>query len=378
MKIGFAGRWNPLDKKSWSGTCYYTYRQIQQHHQVEPFQFQWPFYMREWLILKKQYGKLLLKKNVAVEFLTGYAQYFSRALDKAVKGKGLDALFVPAAPQLIAFAKTDIPIIFLTDASFQQIQGYYQSFQNMAGFSLRQGVDLDRRAFRKAAHCLLASGWCRQSAIADYGVPPENITVAPLGANLDIIPGREDIYLSAKDDVCDLLFIGVEWERKGGQIALDAFAALQKMGINSRLTIIGCVPPFTISDPNITVIAFLDKHDAQQSQQLYTHLKNADFLLLPTRAEAAGLVFSEASAYGVPSISTHTGGVPTYVQEGVNGYTLPLTETGGAYAQKIASLFTDKAHYEALRHSSRQRFETELNWGAWGDAFNGVLKKVTG
>lgn len=32
-------------------------------------------------------------------------------------------------------------------------------------------------------------------------------------------------------------------------------------------------------------------------------------LLLPTRAECAGIVFNEASAYGVPILLTDTGGV---------------------------------------------------------------------
>jgi glycosyltransferase involved in cell wall biosynthesis len=377
MKIGFAGRWNPLDKKSWSGTYYYTYQELKKHHEVETFLFKWPFYVREWLILKKQYGKIFLKKNVAVEFLSGYARYFSKCLDEAVRGKNLDAIFVPAAPQLIAYSKTKVPIIFLTDATFQQIQGYYHSYQNIAPFSLRQGIEMDSKAFHKATHCLLASEWCKQSAVSDYGLDPEKITVAPLGANLDHIPQREEIILTRKDEVCRLLFLGVEWERKGGQIAFDAFLTLKKMNMPVRLTIIGCVPPFEINDRDVEVIPFLDKHDPIQSEQLYIYLKNASFLLLPTRAECAGVVFCEASAYGVPSITTDTGGVGTYVKNNVNGFMLNLEETGNAYAEKIVAVFNIKSAYEQLRKSSRQRFDDELNWEHWGVQFETVLKSIT-
>lgn len=377
MKIGFAGRWSAMDKRSWSGTYYYTWNELCKRHEVETFCFKWPWHVREWLILKKQYGKLFLKKNVAVEFLHGYAKHFSKRLDDAVKGKHFDALFVPAAPQLIAYAKTDIPIIFTTDATFQQIQTYYHSYRNLAGFSLKQGVAMDKKGFQKAAHCLLASDWCKNSAVNDYGLNPANITVAPLGANLDHEPGRDDIYFQKKDEVCRLLFLGVEWERKGGQLAYDAFLALKKMNIPVMLTIIGCVPPFTISDQEVTVIPFLDKHDAEQSEQLYNHLKNASFLLLPTRAECAGVVFCEASAYGVPSITTNTGGVSTYVKNGENGFMLKMEEDGTAYAEKIASVFSNTSLYENLRRSSRECFEKELNWEAWGMQFERILSAIT-
>jgi glycosyltransferase involved in cell wall biosynthesis len=377
MKIGFAGRWSPLDKKSWSGTYYYTYQELAKHHDVETFLFKWPFHVREWLILKKQYGKLFLRKNVAVEFLTGYARYFSKCLDEAVKDKNLDAIFVPAAPQLIAYSKTKVPIIFLTDATFQQIQGYYHSYRNLATFSLKQGIEMDKRGFQKAIHCILASQWCKNSAVKDYGLNPEQVTVAPLGANLDHIPTRDEIILTKKDNICRLLFLGVEWERKGGQIAYDAFLALQTMGIPVQITIIGCVPPFEVNNKDVTVIPFLDKHDALQSEQLYQHLKNASFLLLPTRAECAGVVFCEASAYAVPSISTDTGGVGTYIANGVNGFMLPIEENGAAYAEKIAAVFNDDAAFEGLRRSSRKRFEEILNWEHWGRQFETILEKIT-
>ena len=51
MKIGFAGRWNPLDKKSWSGTYFYMHQQLQQKGTVEIFHFEYPHWERN---LKEQ------------------------------------------------------------------------------------------------------------------------------------------------------------------------------------------------------------------------------------------------------------------------------------------------------------------------------------
>jgi glycosyltransferase involved in cell wall biosynthesis len=374
MKIGFAGRWDPLDKAAWSGTYFHSYQAIKKYYPVETFFYKWPWHVRERLILHKQFQKIVHKK-AAVEYLKGYAKYFSEQLEKELLKRKVDILFVPAAPQLIAYCKTNIPVIYMTDATFFQLQGYYPLFRDIASYNINQGIALDKRVFENAAHCMVASEWTKQSAIKDYHIPAEKITVAPLGANLDTIPALHEIK-KEKNKTCRLLFIGVEWERKGGQISLDTFYALQRSGIAVELTIIGCLPPVEINDRNVTVIPFINKHNTEEAAQLYHIIRSSDFLLLPTRAECAGVVFCEASAYGVPSITTNTGGVRTYVEDGVNGFALPLAATAADYAGKIQALFANEEAFQQLCISSRKKYEEELNWDNWGKTFNNVAQKI--
>jgi hypothetical protein len=49
MKIGFAGRWSPLDKKSWSGTYYFSYNEIKKYGEVEIFHFPYPKWLSTYL-----------------------------------------------------------------------------------------------------------------------------------------------------------------------------------------------------------------------------------------------------------------------------------------------------------------------------------------
>jgi glycosyltransferase involved in cell wall biosynthesis len=368
MKIGYVARWNPLDKNSWSGTYYYTYHELARRHNITILQYKWPYFVREFLLLQKKWEKIVRGKTMAVEFCERYAKCYSALLEKDLVHHKLDLLYAPAAPQLIAHLNTRLPVIFMTDASFQQLQGYYNSYRNLPAWNLHEGITLDKRAFHNAAHCLLASDWAQQSAINDYGVAAAKTSVAPLGANLDNYPAAT-LAEQWKPGVCKLLFLGVEWERKGGAIALETFRQLRVMGMDARLQIIGCVPPEPVSDEGVEVISFLNKNIPAEQEQLYSHLANAHFLLLPTRAECAGVVFCEASAYGVPSISADTGGVATYVRNGKNGYTLPLTSGGKEYAAKIFDIFHHAEAYHQLRLSSRTLFETALCWEAWGRKF---------
>jgi glycosyltransferase involved in cell wall biosynthesis len=374
MKVGFAGRWSPLDKTAWSGIYHSTYQQIKKNYETEIFHYKWPWQVRERLILHKQFQKISGKK-AAVEFLKGYGKYFGKQLEKELRTRKADLLFVPSAPQLIAYCKTSLPVIYMSDATFVQLQGYYPLFSDIARYNIRQGIEMDRLTFQKSAHIMLASAWAKQSAMKDYGIAANRLTVAPFGANFDVIPGTDEVK-QKKNAVCRLLFLGVEWERKGGQIALDTFHSLQKKGLPVHLTIIGCTPPVPVTDKNILVIPFINRQIKDEAKKLYDITRQSDFLLLPTRAECAGIVFCEASAFGVPSITTDTGGVTTNVEDGVNGYALPLSATADEYADKISGLFADEEKYRQLSISSRKKFEEELNWDAWGRTFNSIAQNI--
>jgi glycosyltransferase involved in cell wall biosynthesis len=378
MKVGFAGRWSPSDKKAWSGIYFHSYQAIKSQFDTEIFFYKWPWHVRESLILHKQFQKLVNKK-AAVEFLQGYAKYFSRQLEKELLKNKVDLLFVPSAPQVIAYCKTDIPIVYMTDATFFQLQGYYPLFNDIARYNINQGIALDKLVFEKSAHCMLASSWAKQSAIKDYNIPEDKITLAPFGANFDATPALTEVK-KEKNKVCQLLFLGVEWERKGGQIALETFNILKKSGMPVCLTIIGCTPPGYIEGKNnvsgIKVIPFINKQNKEEAAMLYNITRNSDFLLLPTRAECAGIVFCEASAFGVPSITTDTGGVSTYVEHGVNGFALPLAANADAYANVIQKLFYDDTAYWQMSKNCRKKFEEELNWNTWGNTFSNIAKQL--
>lgn len=368
MKTGFVARWDPQDKRTWSGIGYYTRREIARYSDVEDFFFPLPRWLREWLTTQKSINRRWFGKHTAVEFLTSYARYFSNELDKALQKRPVDLLFVLASPQLIAFSKTKLPVILMADATFRQIQGYYPYFSNLANYNIKCGIDLDSLAFKRASHCLLASNWCRQSAITDYGIPPEKLSVALLGANLDL-PVADTDPVSAAQDTCRLVFLGVEWERKGGETALATYQLLKERGLPVSLTIMGCTPPSPVP-AEVTVIPFLNKNIEAERLQHASVLKQASFLLLPSRAECAGVVFSEAAAYGIPSVTTDTGGISDYVEDGVTGFVLPLSAGAAEFAGRIAAAWTDKNWYAQLRRQSRERYERLLNWENWGNSFH--------
>ena len=99
-------------------------------------------------------------------------------------------------------------------------------------------------------------------------------------------------------------------------------------------------------------------------------------MVLPTLYDAFGILFCEASAYGVPSIAPNVGGVGQPIRDGVNGFLLAPDASPDDYAQKIKITFTDRALYTCLRHTSRQDYEQRLNWNVWGEKVEALIAQM--
>ncbi|HEY8996360.1 MAG TPA: glycosyltransferase family 4 protein [Edaphobacter sp.] len=301
-----------------------------------------------------------------------YGRQFSAHVDPSKH----DVLFAPLASNEVAYLKTSVPIVYLSDATFKALENYYFSIDSVSDLYRKQGTHLETRAIEKSAALVYCSNWAAESAKKDYGAAPGKVHTIPLGANIDAPPARESLHKGSTDGKCRLLFVGRDWQRKGGQIALDAFLALRFMGVDAQLTIVGCQPPQLIHDPNLVIIPFLNKKVDADRKRLEDLYYTADFFLLPTRAECFGMVFCEANAYGLPIVSTATGGVSTIVEEGVNGFLLPLEARGEEYAQVIERAWKDQPFYQSLRTSTRDRYDRVLNWKSWAESVRDVMESV--
>ena len=380
MRIGYCTHTDPFNKGSWSGSHFSMMEALKKHHceivALGPIEnltlFFWKIYGR--LI------RLVLKRNISPLHTPSAAKEFSRRLQKKINRKKIDALFVPAGSELIAFLETDLPIVYLSDATAKSVIEYYPGYSNLSRRSENNFLEIEKRAIVKADKIIYASDWAAESAIEDFSCEKSKISIVPFGANVnvedvDIVEGvRNSSY--EKDSVCNLLFCGVDWDRKGGQIAYDVLIALNSSGLNAQLNIIGCNPPQGVEHEKMKVFGFLNKNNSGDNILLKKCYEQSDFFLMPTRAECAGIVFAEASAYGLPIISTSTGGISTYVENGKTGYLLSINAEIDEYVKVIVDLWSDKNKYADFSKSSRRKYEKELNWDSWGEKVSLILNEL--
>jgi glycosyltransferase involved in cell wall biosynthesis len=302
------------------------------------------------------------------------AQVFGRRLAQS----SCDVIFAPVASSEIAYLTTNIPIIYFTDLNFADIIDYYPGCSHLFEFARREADHIDSAAIARATALIYPSKWAAQTAIEHYKADSKKVHCIPLGANFDErdIPPRQVALQHSLDHGIALLWVGVDWERKGGVVAYECLLELLNKGTEAKLVVCGCVPPARYRHPKLEVIPFLNKHDSAHRKRLSQLFLDANFFLFPTIAEAYGIVLCEASAHGLPSLARDTGGTAGAVADGENGYLMPRDATGERYAQKIISIVENRTVYDGLVRSSRKLYEEKLNWDAWGRAVAPIFKSA--
>jgi glycosyltransferase involved in cell wall biosynthesis len=377
-KIAYYTINDPLDKRSWSGITYYLGKTLQQH--IGDVDFLGPVPI-PWLLDKA--CRALQKTSRALfrsEWIPKYSllknMYASWYLSRKMKGKEYDFIMAPSAAPELAYLRTEAPVIYFGDATYKiYSESYAKEFANLGAFSRWEGNYLENRSLNKSKFVILTSQWAAKSVVSDYHIPADKVEVMLFGANIEQPPSQDIIFKKQENKILTLLFLAVDWDRKGGHLAYEAMLRLHEQGIEAKLIVCGCVPPEQYSHPNLEVIPFINKNLPQDYELFVRILSTSHFLLVPTRADCSLLVAMESNSYGMPAITTRVGGVPDVVIDGVNGYCLPLAAEGAEYADLIAAIYGDPVRYQQLIASSRQRFEEELSWNKWTELFESALEK---
>lgn len=138
---------------------------------------------------------------------------------------------------VLANLKTKRPIIYFTDATYPAMVDYY--FYNRWKFNNIQGAKLEQRAMQKATSIVISSDWAATSAQKDLKILKAKIHIVEYVANIsdnDITYRTRDISI---DNHLQLLFLGVDWRRKGGEIALNATEFINRNGVRQHFISLG-------------------------------------------------------------------------------------------------------------------------------------------
>lgn len=302
-------------------------------------------------------------------------QYAADAVRK-ISAVSPDVVLAVAGSAFAWSVPDEIPLVYASDATFRLVENYHPNYRNLSPAAREAAERLERNTIARADLVLYPSEWAAESAIRDYGADRARVHVIPWGANLEEAPDRASLLGCRRPGPCRLLFIGVNWEEKGADIAVGTLAELRDRGVEAELVICGCIPPRPVTQDGLTIIPYLDKNDREQRNRLDQLYRDADFFLLPTLADCYGIVFCEAAAHGVPSIAPATGGVPSAVRDGETGILLAPKATKGDYATVISETFANPDRLARLRQSSRDAFEDRLNWRAWSRRVSDLIRTL--
>ena len=132
-------------------------------------------------------------------------------------------------PDVILSPESTVPIAYL-NAKHKRIDPY---MSNLCQENIKNIYKIEAEALKRCDLIIYTSEWAARMASETYGIKTSKIKVVPWGANFESTRSLEDIKRIVDSRItrpCKLLFIGVDWERKGGDLALQVATKLNQVG----------------------------------------------------------------------------------------------------------------------------------------------------
>lgn len=254
----------------------------------------------------------------------------------------------------LAMVEPDRPMVLWTDTTLGSLIDFYPHMSNLCAETKANILQMERNVLEKCSLLIVNSSWAVKKAVELYDISPEKIKVIPRVSSRPHNLSSADVkavIAQREETICRLLFIGVDWWRKGGSTALEAAKSLNARGIRTELHIVGCFPPADLPD-FVKVHGFIDRATSEGQAKMDRLFRDTHFLIYPTQADALGMALGEAGAYGIPALATDVGGISDLVKAGVTGKTFALDSNTDDYCEFVAPYMSNMSRYQALAHST--------------------------
>lgn len=378
LRVGFASVMDATAETTWSGTPLNTLTRLRAFEGIEvvpvtPLKTTIKYLYLPYKLLEKITGKYF------IWYLQPLAlRYLANQVASAFRRHKLDVIFATSSIP-VSRLPSEVPYVFWTDAVFQAAVGYGPGvFSNLSEKTRKAGEAQEQAAIRGARFACYASNWAAQSA--SQLATGDNVRVLPYGPNMTIKHDRDAIprfcreRRTARKDGCTLLLVGKDWERKGGPAAMEAARLLNEAGIKTTLRLIGCRPPGVVP-PYVELLGSLSKAVPEELAKMEDAYRDADLFIMPSQAEAFGIVATEAAAWGLPALVCRTGGLSDCVIDGQTGFGLAVSDTGAGFAEAAQRILKD---YERFALGAYDLYRTQLNWELSVERLVGLLQTAAG
>ena len=317
---GLMGR-DPFDRRSWSTSSYFFFTALQRQGALSrAFAVEVPR-LNRFGFIARNFRRDREAWRMSFYNDTGYRDALTAEISKKLnRDDFLGQSFLQIG------AMYDVP---------QLIRGRYSCFSYHDGnlaMSLRSPyapIGLDQRSTDRALsyerHVYLGmnkvfamSDYLRRSFIEDFGVPEERVSSVGAGINMNAIP---DPQHGKCYDIPNLLFIGVDFARKGGWELLKAFRAVREKVANATLHIVGPrelkIP--TALEGGVVVHGYLNKTNPEDQKRLMRLFERCCLFVMPSLYEPFGIAPLEAMAHQLPCLVTDAWALKEIVTRGKTG-----------------------------------------------------------
>lgn len=242
-----------------------------------------------------------------------------------------------------------------------------QHWPGLVGSSRRRielGSRREQRALGRAEHIFVTGHLVKRSLVDQYGIPEQRVTVVGGGVNFEPLP-----ILAQELRPPVILFIGMDFARKGGYELLEAFRFVRQHIATATLRIAGAAPQ--ISEPGVETLGII--RDRAALSGIYS---GARVFCHPARYEPYGMVVLEAMAHGLPVVTTDVGAMDEILDGGRAGVLVPPSDPLRLRQALLELLGDDGTKAARIGAKARERVERELTWPRVVDRMVPALERL--
>jgi glycosyltransferase involved in cell wall biosynthesis len=228
-------------------------------------------------------------------------------------------------------------------------------------------ISREKQIYENAAGIFTFGNNTRRVLMEKYGISPEKIIVAGVGTNIPYdrlkkIPIVPERYYQKR-----ILFVGEEWDLKGGEELFSAFKKVRERIGGATLTIAGCHPG--IICPGVEVLGKINY------EELIKQYARASVFCLPSKHEAFGVVFIEAMASGLPVIALNLSEAPDFVKNNETGFLVEHNDKAGL-VEVLLRMLTDPGLCMSFAERARVLAEERYNWNVVSNKISSRMKAI--
>ncbi len=214
-------------------------------------------------------------------------------------------------------------------------------------------VDLERTIYDNAGCVLTMSRNVARTLVETYGLPASKVSCVRMGCNASADQLARIPCDLRRYQVRSILFVGLEWQRKGGPHLLEAFRIVRRQIPEAWLVVVGSHPD--IREEHVGVIGRVDL------AQLPGYYAGASVFCMPSRMEPFGIAWIEAMAAGLPVIGLNLGAAPDFILPGRTGVLAEPDDVTGL-ARALVDLLENPRKCRALGQAGRALVCRDYTW----------------
>lgn len=280
--------------------------------------------------------------------LTHWAfEYKSKILQKQVAQIKPDVV-LQIFGQACSVKNDDIPFAMTLDYTVALAEKTYSIKRFSSQKNKEKWMEKERQAYEKATFLFPWSNVVAQSLVEDYGIEPKKIVVTGSSGNLQA-PCPDEKKFGSKI----ILFNGSDFDRKGGDILVEAFKKIHADDPRIKLYIIG-------TDKGIDTGGVFYKGDINHNE-LRKLFAECDIVVSPARCDPFPGFIIEAMQFGIPCIVSNKDGMPEIVNHQQNG--IVLSELSASQLSvAISNLINDNTTLIKYSRAAQDKVRSTLNW----------------